>query len=443
MKKQTKIIIGSVAIILLVVACILGFKIGFDNKNKNSTPTVFECLPSDILSYSVDNGKGEYYKLVKGNDGWRVEDNETAVIDNEKAEELIRCASKITATGIVKNPDLTGAEKTVQTVEIGLPDGERVEIKFFGESVDMCMFRMSGDKTVYSMYMSVRDILTESLDTLRILDVFADFDDEKNMPETYYFTDYDKSKISLRLKTGYESSRDDKNRFMMTEPYQRSVDDEKFVQQIVVRIPEITRAGRFVNDNPESPEQYGLDEKSRAVLTLGREGVSSTLYLGKNENGVVYAQLKGQNGVFSIKSSQLDFLGIEPFYLIDSRLFERSFEKINKISVSTGGEKYNLNRNKLGDGSEWFSLNGKNTSKEFFEEVTSLINEIEVVSELITVPDNTKDITLSIQVDRTGEWFEATFVPSGEKEYAVFIKGTARFAVNRQKIDEIIERMKK
>lgn len=441
MKKQTKIILGSVAIILLVVACVFGFKIGFDKKNKNSTPTVFECLPSDILSYSVDNGKGEVYKLVREKDGWKAENNEAAIIDSGKAEELIRCASKITATGIADKVSLNGADKTVQTVEIGLPDGENVEIKFFGENVDVCFFMVSGDDTVYTLYTSVKDILTEPFDTLRILEVFEDFDDEKNMPETYEFTDYDKSKISLRLKTGYESAKDDKNRYMMTEPYLRSVDDEKFVQQVVVKLSAITRAGKFVDDNPESPEKYGLDKESRASLTLGRDGMTSTLYLGKNENGVVYAQMKGQSGVFSIKSTQLEFLSIEPFYLIDSRLLERSFEKINKISITVGSEKINLNRNSLGDGSEWFSLNGKNSSKDFFEEITGLINGLEVVSELITVPENTKDISMKIQAD--GEQFDMTLVPSGEKEYAIFIGGKARFAVDRQKVDEIIERMKK
>lgn len=443
MKKQTVVIIWSVAVLLLVVGSVLGFKFGFGKKDNGSSTEIFECLPSDIVSYSVDNGHGNKYKLVRQDDEWKIENNDVAVINSKKAEELMRCASKITATGIVKNKEISDKNGDVRTVKIGISDGSEFAMTFLGEEAGMCMFKIAEEDTVYTMYTSTRDILTAPLDSLRDLQIFTEFDDDENMPELYEYTDYDKSKVSIRLKTGWELSQDDKNQFMMTEPYYRSVDDDKFTQQVLVKIPAIMRSGSYVYDYPEDLSVYGLDRSGRATLKISRNGAESILYLGKTDNGLVYAQKEGQDEVFAIASAQLEFLNTEPFYLIDSRLLESDIEGVSRVSVKLDGATYELKRNVVAEGSEWFSINGKNTNKEAFDEIISLINEIEVVSELATFPPNTRDIVIRVYYSGKAAAPEVALVPAGEKEYAVFVNGKAEFAAEKQKIDDIIERIKK
>jgi len=442
MKKQTKlIIICSVIALLLVVGCVLGFKFGFRAK-PNITGALFECLPSEIISYTVDRGSEGVYTIVREKDVWRLENNDTAKIDRDKAEALIRCASKITATGTVKDVSPSELVSNTKKVIISLPDGETVKLEFFGKDQKECMFRISGDDVIYTMYTSTRDILTEPLDELMILDVFIGFDDGKNIPEFYEYKDYDKTTVSIRLKNGGESAKDDKNRFMMTKPYYRSADDEKFIQQIIVKIPQITRDGRYVSDKPDSLDIYGLDKENRATLTVGRDSVRQTLYLGKEEGGKVYACLADKTGVFTIKRAQLDFLNTEPFFLLDSRLFGNGFENFGRIYVSVSGETFDLRRNRMADGSEWFSRNGKTTNKETFAEIEDLFKEVEFVSELMTVPQNTRDIIIKIQNLTGTRSVNLILVPVGEKEYAVFENGTAEFAVDKQKINDIIDKIK-
>ncbi len=444
MKKRTVLIICSVAALLLVVGSFLGFKFGILGKDTGDGKSeIFECMPSDIVSYGVNSGKENNYKLVRQTDGWSVEGNAAAVINTKKAEELMRCASRITASGIVKKKDIPSTVDDVRTVKIGVADGTEFSMTFFGEKDGMCMFRVQGDKDIYTMYTSTRDILTVPLDSLRDLQVFTEFDDGEKMPELYEYTDYDKSKVSIRLKTGQELAKDDKNQFMMTQPYNRCVDDDKLAQQVLVKLPAIMKSGSYNYDSDEDLMAYGLDKESRATLKISRKGAESILYLGKTDNGLVYAQTDGENDVFAIVSSQLEFLNTEPFYLIDSRLLERDIEGVSRVTVKTAQGDYELKRNVISGSSEWFSINGKNASKEVFDEIIALVNEIEVVSELKAVPENTKDIVVRVEFTDKGKVPEIALVPSGEKEYAVFVGGKAQFAVDKQKIDGLIERLKK
>lgn len=315
MKKHTVVFISVVAILLIVMVCV-GVYVVLLNKTgikKTGSENVFECVSSDICGYSVENG-GETYRLVKADGGWSVENDEVAVLDAKKVDELIKSASGITANG--RTADGSFEPENRGKIIIERNGGGKTELSFIGNAGDMCVFTLSGDSSRYTMYAASRDILMPALDSLRKLEIFGLPDGDTEEIDAYEFRENNGFVMSVRLKDDKELAEDGKNRYIMTEPSLCSVDDERFQQQIAVKLPQI-KAEKFIDDFPDSLEKYGLDESSRSTLTIRCGDRTDTLYIGRVDGGLVYAMKEGENGVFAVNSSQLEFLGTEPFYIAE------------------------------------------------------------------------------------------------------------------------------
>ena len=440
MKKQT-VVIAAIAVLLVVVSCFGVYLKNSWEKNSQGAGNirVFECVSSDIAAYSTERGKESAYRLVKKDGEWTVENNSVAVIDNKKADELIRYASGISAIKTVSAEELKGYDKTEPIiVRIETFDKRECTLDFFAEKDDECVFKVVGDETNYVMYSSGRDILAAALDSLRKTDIFAAADKTEDFLDFYEFTDYDKSRMCVRVKNGDEISAEDKNRYIMTEPYLHSVDDDKFEQQIAVHIPAV-KIAKFVDDFPKDIAKYGLDENSRAVLRFGKGDAENTLYLGRNDGGTVYAMLGGADGVFAVSSAQLEFLHTEPFYIIEGSFLGANLEKVNRITVETKNRSYDIKRADADGGRKYF-INGKDTDEKAFEECVKSVGEMNILSELEKAPENTADIKICVYYDDSAAR-EIELAAAGGKNYAAFVDGNAEFAVDKAAADAIIEKL--
>ncbi len=441
MKKQTVVMIWIIALLLLVVGCfgIYGY-INYQNSKKPQNIELFSCMPSDIVKYSVDNGD-DAYTLVKTDDVWQVEGNEVAVLDQKSVQDIVNSASLVNSQGILKKKELKNFDVSdPQSIIITLVDGTEFKISFVGTKGETCAVCINNDEEFYGVRKSMRDILVASLDKLRAALVFEELIKTDEVLTYYSFTDYDKTKTVVRTKTAAEISNSKSNRYVMETPYRKAVDDDKFEQQIVVRIPSIA-AVSYVDDLPEDMTEYGLDEKSRAVLEFRWGNRNETLYLGTETGGKVYAVREGKEGIFVLSASQLEFLNTEPFYILESGILSSDIENIRSITVKTEDKFYEVTSLQRNDANGRFFVNGMAASRAAFDSVVKLLGGLEIMSEISGKIENKSEIIVTVYYDNgaAGQTIRLTGV--NDKSYAAFINEKAEFAVSRKTVDALLDEL--
>ncbi|MBE7031876.1 MAG: DUF4340 domain-containing protein [Ruminococcaceae bacterium] len=446
MKKHTVVMIWAAALLLIVVSCFVIYyfynelsAIGKTNKNIE----VFNCAPEDIIEYSVSDKTGDY-TLECTADGWRVEDGNINNLNDDAIVKMIHSASDIRAVGTINKKslqsfDTANAQKLEITTNRTFKD--EIEIRFLGILDGLCAFKVEDDRRIYVMYQSTFDILTPALDSLRISEVFEGLSEKAGMPEYLKYTDYDGTELVVRRKTAAELSQSKNNGYIMEKPFKREVNDDAYEQNITVKIPAL-QATAFVKET-ESLEGFSLDEDSRATLNFRWDGKEETLYLGENNSGLVYAKKKDKNGVFMITSSQLEFLQIDPFYLLESGILKTDTDSIQSVIVKTKDEVYNISSIGRKGGTPLFYVNGNAASEDVFEDVVEKIKDVKFIGELSAVPQNTEDIVVVINYNNAAGSQKISLASLPDKNYAAFIAGQAEFSVDGNAVRELLEQIKK
>ncbi|MBQ9737384.1 MAG: DUF4340 domain-containing protein [Clostridia bacterium] len=440
MKKQTVVMIWTSALLLLVVTCI-GIYFVYNNQVTGDKPVeVFSTISTEIDGYSVFDKNGSY-SLEKDEDGWHLEDDRKAELDQMAVEKMIAAASKITANKRLSRKELALFDsQDVATVKIDTNNGEDVTIRFLGRADNFCAFRISGDLRTYAMYESTRNILTPSIESLRITSVFPKLADTGTLPEYYRYTDYEGNVTEVRLKTGSELAKGKNNRYMMVKPYVREVDDDSFEQLIAVKIP-LIKVKNFVKNPSKDKSDYGLDEKSRAELSFVWDDVTENLFLGRAEGGAVFAMKKDKEEVFLIDAALLEFLQLEPFFVLDSGILKNAKEKVTGVTVEKGDMVYNITSSKINNELRQYLLNGKAASSYVFDEILDALGDMSFKNEIDKEPKNTRDIQITVYYEN-GETQSISLVKTNEKAYAVFLNNKAEFEVYSDDVNELLEELK-
>ena len=439
MKRHSVVLIWAAALLLLVVICCAIF-FGVGGFTRTEAVEAFACASGKIQEYSVSDKNGGYI-LEKGDGGWYLESDKKAGLNQSAVEKMVAAVSNITAMGTISRKDLERFDiSNMKTVRLEIDDHEDVEIKFLGTSENLCAFSISGDRKMYVMYESARDILAPTLDSLRVNDVFPQLVSVDTLPEYYKYTDYDGSETEVRLKTSAELASGKNNMYMMEKPYRREINDESFEQQVAVKIPAI-KAHSFVKSPSADKTVYGLDKDSRAKLSFRWDGNQETLYLGRSENGQVFAMKDGSEDVFTINSAQLEFLQVEPFFILDSGILKTDPDKVVGMKIVKGGEIYNITATGTNQTSRQYLINGKVASDYVFSKILESLGNISFKNEIDKAPENTKDIQITVAYEGTQNQ-NISLVKSGENAYAVFLNGKAEFEVDRKYVDELMKELK-
>ncbi len=441
MKKQTVVLIWAAALLLIVAGCFGTYYIwngSVQGYTKMKSYVAFNCVSTDIEEYTVADNMSSY-TIEKKNSGWQLDDDLKVKLDQDAVGKMIASVSNITATGTVKRKEFEKLyTKEEKVIELELSNDKDVEIRFLGAYNNLCAFKVSGDDRIYVMNSSMSDILAPKLDALRITAVFPKLSKVETLPDYYRYTDYDGSTIEIRTKTASELSKGKNNRYVMEKPYKGEVDDEIFEQQIALKIPAIEVAG-FVDNPAKSIEAYALDEKSRAELSFGWGEYDETLYLGRTENGAVFAVKKNSNDVFTVNTSMLEFLKFDPFYILDGGILKTKMNNIKSIEVFVDDMIYTISsENRNGDTPEFY-ICGKTATREVFEDIIEELEDIKFLSELNEAPKNTEDISIRVNYDNGAGSQNISLVGLNNKNYAAFIDGKAEFEVDGETVDDLIE----
>lgn len=441
MKKQTAVLIWSAILLLVVVGCIGVYCIWGGSSagyTKTQSTVAFNCVSANIEEYTVTD-MGSSYTIKRSETGWEIEDNPGIELDQEKVGKLISSVSNITATGTVSRKDFEKLyKKEEKSIKLEIDDTEDVKIRFLGIYENLCAFKVSGDKTIYVMNTSMRDALVPKLDSMRITTVFTKLSKIDALPDYYKYKDYDGSVVEIRSKTAAELAKGKKNRYIMERPYKREIDDDEFEQKIALKIPAISTKN-FVEKPSDDLTAYGLDDSSRAELTFKWDGNDEALYLGKTENGAVYAKKKNSADIFTIETSQLEFLKLDPFYILEGGLLKAQNSNISSIDVAIDDMVYTIVSEGRKTETPKFYVCGKTATQEVFEDVLEELEDLKFLSELTEVPQNTSDILIKVNYDNGVGSQTISLAKLNNKNYAVFIDGKAEFAIDGATVGDLVE----
>lgn len=437
----------SILILVLSAVVLLSMAGGFflyyysEGESTNKNIDVFMCNPEEVESYSVAMRSGGY-DLVKKDGIWYVENKEVSNLNSKSVESMIRAASALKATGTLSRKHLGNFDKKdTRTLKLVLSDGKTLEIKFLGSLNNETAFRVLGDRTTYRTHSSVLDILAPQLDKLRILEIYETLSSVDSLPTYYSYTGYDGESIEVRVKNGNELAKSDRNSYMMVSPYCHEVDDASFEQQIAMKLP-VMKATTFATESVYNPDIYGLDEESRATLSFIWDDVEETLYLGKNEGGLTYAKKKGEDTVFQISTTSLEFLTMDPFYLLDRKMAYSDASKIKRLKVETGNELYELKREGQVGSDNRYYINGNVMSEAVYEQVTEALSGIEFLGDLTKVPENKNGIKIEIQYENLARPQIIRLVGLEHGTYAAFIDGKAEFSVSVDGVEALLNEIR-
>ncbi len=444
MKRQIVALIWAAVALFLVLASVAGYYVwsgSVAGYTKSQVTEAFSCISTEIEEYTVSDKTGSY-TLEKEDGVWRLKDKKSAKLDQTAVEKMVAAASKITAVGTVSRKDLESFDMSdAKTVRLDIDDGEDAIIRFLGTNKNLCAFRVSDDRKTYVIYESARDILAPSLDSLMERDVFPYLAKTETLPTYYKYTDYNGDITEIRLKTNAELAIGKNNVYTMERPYRREVDDELFEQNIAVKIPAI-KANTFVKNPSKDLAVYGLDKGSCAELTFKWDGKTETLLLGKSQNGETFAEKLGKDEIFTVKTSLLEFLQIDPFFVIDGGILKAEPEHIVGIKVVNMGETFDITTAGQSESGRKYFINGKAASSSVFEDIIESISDMSFKNDINTVPKDTKDIVVTVKYDTYPTLQTISLVKVGENSYAVFSDGKAEFEVEKQDVEKLMKKLK-
>jgi len=433
--KKHKALIYSLVSLVLVAGC-FGIYFLFDSEEPEvATKHIFECRVADIKEYEVSTDTGGFV-LVKSDETWSVRDNETAILDQAKVQELMGNIAVITVyedDAELDSEEFDSLKR--QNVRIVLANGDEHTFEFADINKEKCALRISGDNRIYTSHMSLKNILVAKLENLRVSLVFEGVNITEDSVSYYSFENYEKEKTVVRAKNATEIALNKNGIYIMEEPHKKDVDDDLFEQQILMNLSTLV-AKKYVDNPSEDLAEYGLDPKSRAELRFVTDDKECALYLGKIENGLVYAELENADDIFLVNASSLDFLKADPFYILNRSILKYDVENISSITVQNGDSEYRITAEKDSESNEiQCFVNGNAASEDSFLRITEAIQSIELKSELVTIPEVTESITVEIVFRNNSEIQHLGFVSISEKDYAMFADGTADFAVDKEAVD--------
>jgi len=424
--KKSRKIITAVTVLLL-----LGISLIFLRSEKEKTEdSVVEAEESkdiqlidlqrdEVLSIQYDNG-GERIIIENNHSQWTVNNGQHSNISSQKLYSLLRALLNL---------------KALETVNFTAENGEqwglsensrRIKIKTKNEAYTIIIGSLNPIQTgfyieieeadeIYLIDMFYKKSLTISVDDLR----------ERTLPS------FDASLLSsmeIRNKFpikivpfgGTDLFSAGLFSFMMVEPYNNTipVNSErynKFIETIQTPVEIVD----FIDYG--TPEDFGIDENAYNIRIEETQGNVYELIIGAEaDNHMVYGKRGSDNQIFTLNKSDLPFLDIKPFDLIDRFPYLVPIDYIDSFTITNENETVSASIKRSGDDIS-FSINdrdaGEKLFKTFYQNVIYLIMEGEVTK---SVDMGKPDFSITYKLtgsDLTGKTLY--FYPYNDEFYAV------------------------
>lgn len=458
-KSKNLLILFLIVLILLAFYFILKYRPKDEGKSikTSSEKTTIINLDSAKVCKIILKSNSNTLKFQKREQIWIA--NFTFPYKQDEINGLAEALTNLRAEQVIEKApiDLSqyGLEKPKVTIEVFIENDIKPIIMYLGDPTptgSSYYFSLKENPIVYTIpnYYGAKFTLT--------LADFRDYSLSKiNIQEINYFKLSQIGKPDLEIKQNSITSELTEygiGVWKMTKPYQESklVASEKF-QPIIESIALIFNAEEFIEDNPVDLSRYGLVRPQSELLVKDSQ-TQFHLLIGKPMNEqFVYCKKNDSNEIFTIKRSNLSFLNIKPFELIDKFVYIVNIEEVDKVTISGLGVNYTIvidrkrNPNPKSK-SELFDItykvNGKIADEQLFKTIYQNLIGLLVESEYHKQPINdTPDLNITYYLNKGDQRkINIDFIPYNYDFYAVSKGGKAEFLISRDQVNAMVRELK-
>lgn len=393
-------------------------------------------------------------RLHKTDGGWRLDHPDPIEIDPTAVEDLVYTFARLPAEKVIDpNPENLaqfGLDPPKIVGRATLADGSVIELRL-GELTaagNTYYLMKAGDPAVYTVWANHGLHLSYSPDDLR----------NKDLPRIAK-QNIQHLKISRRGDRTIEMQQVDESmskrypflqsRYVLTSPYRglQPVSMEK-LSLFLNRVPVQLKISRFVDDHPQDLSTYGLDPP-RAEVIIENPDTELCLLIGdRNNESLVYAR-RGEGGsVFALESSDLEFLEVEPYDIIEKFAFIPFIDHVDRIDLRIAEESHRIELirgDETPNAALTYLVDGAAVETTAFKELYRSLVGLVVEAEAPSPPSKQGKAVLElIYTLNRGEplVYHLEFLPYDQDFLAVFKNDIAEFLISRQQVAMLLREVR-
>ncbi len=444
MRRSRRIIFGASVLCLLIIVFFLS-PLLFNRDTgsgggSNGRILIRDIGAGDFKKIILTNGKGVLVFKRNGK-GLEAEVPPGIGVDNEKVYQIGLAALKVNAEVKIKPEEggygKYGLENPSGKVEVVLNSGE-IKRLFIGSKTSGAngiYVKLDGSDYVYILGRKYLNTFLSTLDDLRLRNL-----PEININKITYLKIAGSRKIEILPVEPGELINGGYSVMKMIGPYRPRGIDAKKLSEYLKSIPNPLVIKDFIDDNPETLSQFGLGTDAVEFI-LADSKSSLHIYVGDDDKkGGRYIRQAGSPQVFTIDSSDLKFLDIEPFNITEKLIFLMNIEYVDAMGFIESGKRYNFGIKRSKDSTEYY-FNSKQMDekkfKELYKSVIGLIADGE--SSGFEKPDyRGAELEIHFRLNKGKDRnIRIKFVNAGGDFYLVYINGISEFVVSDTQISKI------
>lgn len=366
--------VWTAVVVVLILVCLAGayMLVSFKTSRVGENRVIFECNPASVEGITIV--KGNYrYELEKDDGIWEFDDDEVKLPVQESVKEAVNVFSSI------KGTEVKLSKEPLFNIRV------EIDVEYSSEYFELAKesekyYLKDKRGKVYSVSQVIYSIADRERSYYRdktVIPVKSFGAEGENDFVSYNYksenSQGEQTEINVRLKRAAEIKRyDNSSQYIMDVPYLRNVSKVDFESKVLTKIPEL-KAESFIDDAGADLSVFGLDAKSRGVLTVRYDDKSLVMYVGKTEEASsnVYCMLQGSKEIFTVNGLSLEFLSYDASEVADKSVFQFDESYIKSVEADIDGHKISV-RN---DGQSFYVGNrpvSDETAKSFIAELKKL-----------------------------------------------------------------------
>ena len=198
---------------------------------------------------------------------------------------------------------------------------------------------------------------------------------------------------------------------------------------------------RYVDDDPENLEQYGLaNPRARVRVADSRNAVD--VELGEPTEDGRYARFPGGRSVFVFRGAET-LIRTRPYDAITPFAFIINIDLVDSFVVEGGGRRYvgSIERSP-GEGDETietYKLNGAPIEEDLFKDLYQWLIGLQLDAEAPNPQRGPAAVTLQYNLNNGSAPVVLEFVPQDGNYMAAYREGTAEFLIARAKLNRMLQ----
>lgn len=407
-------------------------------------------LDTDAVSAISCGWSGGSYTLLKSEDQWLAEGEESFPLDPGYPEAMLEAAAEVTAERLVAETaaELSQYGLTEPSVTMGftLDGGDTVTYLLgdYNSAAQAYYFQVSGEEAVWLVDSSLYSAFAKELQDMSLTaDSFVDADPSQVAAFTV------ETQGSLLEFAYYENG----NPELYTAEYLWSVRldggawqaaDSSLVESYLDNLTGLTPTGSAPLPQTEAEAAaYGLDSPYGRVLFQLTDGSSVSFTVGgRDDSGFdYYAQREGADALDLLYYTNIeDYFGQSPDDFAPEALFLISLDTVDSMEVTIEQAVYEITLDRLNEEGLACFLNGQSLSYEdftgFFYGLTIL--EQEGVTEDAISEESVMEVVFRRNTDSFSEMI-LRLAPRDQNFYQVDFNGRTDQLVNKKYVDSLVE----